>query len=103
MINALQRPGSRQSSMKLGSQNENAYTAGHPNTKHSGARKIHTPTSPNILLLQETEHRSNTSAPSIVNNQISNLPLSVSSSAGEDGRMGAWFGVIEYEGVDGNM
>jgi hypothetical protein len=103
MINALQRLGSRRSSTKLGSRKENAYAADHRNIKHSGARNIHAPTSPKILLLQETENKSNASAPSIVNNQKTSLPLSVPSSAGEDGRTGAWIAVIGYEGVDGNI
>jgi hypothetical protein len=48
-------------------------------------------------------NKSNISAPSIVNNQKTSLPLSVPSSAGEDGRTGAWIAVIGYEGVDGNI
>jgi len=103
MINALQRLGSRQSSMKLGSQKENAYATDHPNLKHSGARNIHVPTSPKTVVLQEMGNKSNASAPSIVNNQQTGLPLSVSSSAGENGRTGAWIAVNGYEGVDGNV
>jgi hypothetical protein len=89
MINALQRPGSCQSSTKLASRKDNAYAADHRNTKHSGARNTPTSTSLKTLLLQETENKSNPSAPLIVNNQKTNLPLVVSSSAGEDRRMGA--------------
>jgi len=103
MINALPRPGSRQSPMKLGSRKDNAYAVGHLNIKHSGAQTIHTPTSPKTLLLQETDKKSHASAPSIVNNQKTWLPLSVSSSAGAAGRAGVWIGVIGYEGVDGNI
>ena len=84
MINALQRLGSRRSSTKLGSRKENAYAADHRNIKHSGARNIHARTSPKTLLPQETENKSNASAPSIVNNQKTSLPLSVPSSVGED-------------------
>jgi len=101
MINALQPHGFRQSSTKLGSWKENAYAADHRNIKHSGARNIHAPTSPKTLLPQKTENKSNASAPSIVNNQKTSLPLSVPSLAGEDGRMGAWIAVIGYESVDG--
>jgi hypothetical protein len=54
--------------MKLRSRKQNAYAADHPNIKHSSARNIHAPTSPKTLLLQETENKSNASAPLIVNN-----------------------------------
>jgi hypothetical protein len=92
-----------QSSAKLRSRKENAYAADHPNMKNSGARNIHAPTTPKTSLLQETENKSNPSAPSIVKNQKPSLHWSVSSSEGEDGRMGAWIAVIWYEGVDGNI
>jgi len=103
MINALQHLGSRQSSTKLGSRKENAYAEDHKNIKHSDARNIHAPSSPKTLLPQEPEYKSNASAPSIVNNQKSSLPLLVPSSAGEDGRTGAWLAVIGHEGVDVNI
>jgi len=63
MSNAIFCLGSRRSSTKLRSWKENAYTVGYPNIKHSGARNIHVPTSPKTLLTQETENKSNTSAP----------------------------------------
>jgi hypothetical protein len=103
MIHPLQRLGCRQGSTKLGSGKENAYFADHRNIKHSGAQNIHAPTSPKTLLPQETENKSSTSAPSIVNNKKTSLPLSIPSSAGEDGRTGAWIAAIGYEGVDGNI
>jgi hypothetical protein len=55
--------------MKLRSQKENAYSAGHLNIKHSGAQNAHGPTSPKMLLLQEMENKSNTSGTSIINIQ----------------------------------
>ena len=103
MINALQHIGSRQSCRKLRSQKENAYVAGCPNIKHSGAWNINAPTFPITLLLPETENKSHTSAPSRVNNQINILPLSVSSSVGDDGRTGASPALVGYEGIDGNI
>jgi len=103
MIKALPRTGFRQSSMKLGSRNDNALIAGHINIKHSSARNIHAPISLKTLLLHEMENKSNAGAPSIVNNQKTNLPLSVSSSAGVDGQVGAWIAVIGYKGIDGNI
>jgi hypothetical protein len=103
IINTLQCLGSRQSSTKLGIRKENAYAADHRNINHSGARNIHAPTFPKTLLPQETVNKSNTSAPSIVNNQKTSLSLTVPSSAGEDGRTGAWIAVIGYESVDGNI
>jgi len=103
MINALLRFRSRQSSMKLGSRKENAYTAVHWHLKHSGARNIHPLTSQISLLLQEMEHKSNASAPSMDNNQKTSLPLSGSSSAGENGWTGGWIAVIVYEGVESNL
>jgi len=94
MINAIQRFASGQSSTKLGSQKENAYTGGHPNISHSSARNIHTPASPKTSLLKGTENKSNTNAPSIVRNLQTSLPLLVLGSGGEDGRIGASIGVI---------
>jgi hypothetical protein len=103
MINALQGLGSRQSSTKLGCRKENAYAGDYRNIKYFGARIIHPPTSPKTLLPQETENKSNASAPSIVNNQKTSLPLSVPRLAGEDGGTRAWIAVIGYEGADGNI
>ena len=103
MINTLSLAGSRQSSMKLGSRKENVYIAGHLNIKHSGVRNIHAPTSLKTLLLQEMENKPNASTASIVHNQKTSLPLSVSSLAGADGRAGASITVIGYNGVDGNI
>jgi len=102
-MNALLRLGSRQSSIKLGSGKENSYAADHPNTKHSRALNIHAPTSPKTLLPQAMENKSNAPSPLIVNNQKTSIALSVSSSAGVDGRTEAWIAVIWYEGVDGNI
>jgi len=103
MINALPHPGSCQSSVKLGSWKEDTYAAGHLITKHPGARNIDVPTSPNTLLLQETENKWNTNAPSTVTNQKTSLPLLVFSSAGEEGQIGTWIAVIQYKDVDGNF
>ena len=48
-------------------------------------------------------NKSNASAPSIVNNQETNLPLSGSSSAGEVAWAGPWIAGIGYKCVDGNI
>jgi len=53
------------------------------------------------FLLRDAENKSNTSTPSIVNNQKTSVPLSVSSFAGGDGPMGAWIAVTGYQGVVG--
>jgi hypothetical protein len=103
MTNALQRLGSHQSSTKLGCQKEHAYAADHSTIKHSGARNILAATSPKTFLRQETEHKSNASAPSIVNNQTTSLPLSVSSLAEEDGQTGAWIAVTGHESINGKI
>jgi hypothetical protein len=103
MTNTLQRLGFRQSSTKLRSRKENAYSSGHPDIKNSGAQSIHSPTSPKSLLLHEVENKSKASASSIVNDQKTSLPSSVSSSVGEDGRPGAHTAAIGYECVDSNI
>jgi len=69
---------------------------GSPKHKTFLSMKHKAPTSLKTLLLRETENKSNASAPSIVNNETTSLPLSVSSSAGENGRAGAWIAVIRY-------
>jgi len=103
MINAHLRLGSRRSSTKLGGRKDNAYAADHLNIRHSGAQNIHAPTFPKSLPLQETETKSSASTPSVVNNQKTSIPLSVSSLAGENGLTEASIAVTGYEVVDGNI
>jgi len=103
MINALQRVGFRQRSMKLGSRMDNACNVDHPNIKHCGAWNIHSPNALKTLLFQETENNSNATAPSIVNEHENILSFAQSSSAGEDGWTRTWIVVIVYKGVDGNI
>jgi hypothetical protein len=102
-MNALQRLGSSESSTKLGSRKDNAYVADHRNIHHSGEQNINAATSPKTVLPDDTENRSNASAPSIVNNQKTRLPPLVPSSGAKDGRMGAWIAVIGYDSLDGNI
>jgi hypothetical protein len=103
MTNPLQRLGSRHSSMTLGSWKKNAYAVGFPYIMQSAARNIHAPTSPNTLFLLELENKSNASATSIVNIQLTILPVPVHSSVGEDGRTRAWIAVIGYESIAGTI
>jgi hypothetical protein len=89
--------------MKLGSRMENAYAACHRSIKHAQEVIIPVSTSLKTLLLQETKGKSNTSTPSIVNNQKTSLPALACSSVEDDGRTGPRIAVIGYKGIDGNI
>jgi len=102
MRNTVLPPGSRQSSLEVGSGKDHACTVGHWNVKHAGARNISKITSPHSLLLQETENTSNDSTPSILSNQITIFPPLVASSVWEDGHIWDWIAVVGYKGVDCN-
>jgi len=103
IINALMRLESRWSSMRIRSQKEILYAVGHPNKKHCDVWNIHVPTSPTLLLLQETDNQSYPTAPSTVNRKKLSLPRLVPSSVGEDGKIRYQTAVIGYEGIDGNI
>lgn len=74
MIYVLPYLGSPQRSMKAGRQKDNAYAAGHPSTKYSGAQNIHKPILLKTLLLQVIEYKSNTNTPWTINNQKTSSP-----------------------------
>jgi len=103
MITALPCLRSCQSSIKLEGQKNNIYAMGHANITHIGAWHIHTSASLKTLLIQETEYKSNGNAYSTVGNLKTTLPLSVLSSVGEDGRIGASISVIWYKRIDSHI